>query len=508
MSKLSQLQRLQQLRLPVPKFQSIGFKDFQNQRINRLELKFPVAVRSTFEEEDGIDKSYAGHFHTVLQVEQDQLDSSIKEVFDSYPAQEEQQVIVQEMIDPLFSGVLFAYRQGVWKLEVASGLGEQVVGGQVNAATFLLPRFNTADRFWSRWFRFWKGCPIEGRKIEKAFIELSVYTEKLLRFSPEAAHGLDIEFSITKQGLYFLQARPITTPDDAEMVLTSANHKEILPPQPSPLMTDIISSAGEDLFDFYRSLDASLPPQPFLVASAGMPWINLSALLGMMIHWGLPTALVAQSVGAVDVYKVGFRWWRFLTKVPVFIKMQLKQIGIKRKIENWVKQKAEEINQHQQNREGLWKRQPAEAAEQTLMDFRKCYIELVTYMQLLTGAMSGPVAVIRRLGWLEKYALSDSASTDYFKAYQAIVQGDLEQSTFLAAYGHRGFYESDIGQRRFWEYTQADWAKLLKPIKNHKRAKPKQRKKRVPFFIKPIYQLIHTREWIRHQSMQFFWSFR
>ena len=508
MSKLSQLYKLQQLQLPVPPFQSIDYQTFLRQQgTSDLLLKYPVAVRSTFEEEDGANKSYAGHFHTALQVEEAQLKDSIQEVFQSYPYQEGQQVIVQEMIDPLLSGVLFAYRKGVWKLEVARGLGEQIVSGQINAESFLLPQFNKADRFWGKWFRFWKGCPIEDRSIEKALIDLSVSTQLLLSQSPEAPEGLDIEFSITAKGLYFLQARPITTSEEQEWVLTSANHKEILPPQPSPLMTDVISSAGEDLFDFYRGLDPSLAKQPFLVETSGMPWINLSALLGMMVHWGLPTSLVAQSVGAVDVYKVGFRWWRFLTKIPVFLRMQFQQLGIKNKIEKWAMQQEVQIRKQQQKRVLLWQDQPAEALKQTLADFRKGYIELVTYMQLLTGAMSGPVALIRRWGWLEKYALSDSASTNYFKAYQAFVQGDLDRERFLTAYGHRGFYESDIGQRRFWEYSEADWNQL-KPSTKSQQKPTEQSSKKVPFLLQPIYQLIHTREWIRHQSMRFFWAYR
>ena len=450
--------------MPTPKYVAYSWEAFQAGTPVSVEmLQTPLVVRSTYADEDGTEESKAGHFATVLHVEREDLKHAVQQVFDSYPQAEEQEVIIQEMIQPLFSGVLFAYRNGVWKIEINEGLGEQVVSGQVNAKSLILPRFKSSDVWMSRWFNFWNPDLAFTKETKLALIQLSRYAARLLDAFEEAPHGLDMEFSIVKDGLYLLQARPITTPDDEEQVLTSANHKEILPPSPSPLMTSIISSAGKDLFAFYKNLDNSLADRAFLVESSGMPWINLSALLDIMVHWGLPTSLVAKSVGAVDFYQVKFRFWRFLSKVPVFLRLQRQQSGVQKQIRDWVKKQRVLKGLSRNERELLWETQPVAALEHWIKDFRDFYIELVTYMQLLTGAMSGPVSIANRLGILSKRAAQlkqNSASTDYLNAFQELKNGLRTQESFLRKFGHRGFYESDIGQKRFWEYTDRDWQYL------------------------------------------------
>ena len=208
-----------------------------------------------------------------------------------------------------------------------SGGGSNVASGSVSSSR--------ADAWASAFYSFWEGFPVKGKNLHRALIWLSYYTQVLLR-RMEAQHGLDIEFCISGGRLYLLQARPITTPEESEEVLTSANHKEILPPQPSPLMTAIISKAGYRLFDYYRELDPTLPRRAFIREAAGMPWINLSALLDVMVHWGLPTQLACRSVGAEDFYQVGLRPYRIIVKIPVFFKVFQQQMNASRRVEKWL----------------------------------------------------------------------------------------------------------------------------------------------------------------------------
>jgi pyruvate,water dikinase len=398
-------------------------------------------------------------------------------------------------------------------MEIAAGLGEHVVSGKTATQTLLLPRFSKWDARWSKWWIPWKPEAFTEHKTKAALLQLSVYTERLLAAFTEAEYGLDIEFSIAQGQLFLLQARPITTALEAEQVLTSANHKEILPPQPSPLMTSIISAAGPALFDFYKKLDPSLPDHSFLVEAEGMPWINLSALLDTMVHWGLPTSLVTNSVGAVDFYKVGLRPWRMLSKLSVFLKLSRQQRGVPRKIKNWVNAKRNLLRIQRAERDLLWQSDPTAALDAWQDDFSRFYVELVTQMQLLTGAMSGPVALLNKLGLMDKMAThlrQRSASTDYFQAFQDLKRGMITKKRFLRKFGHRGFYESDIGQARFWEYKEADWLALLQAGQRSfsTESTPMKNAKRTPYYLKSVVQLIHTREWIRHMSMRFFWLFR
>jgi pyruvate,water dikinase len=278
-------------------------------------------------------------------------------------------------------------------------------------------------------------------------------------------------------------------------------------------MTSIITSAGADLFAFYKDLDPSLPDYDFLVEAEGMPWINLTALMDTMVHWGLPTRLVARSVGATDFYKVGFRPWRVLRKVKVFLKLRKKQKRIALKVKNWVNKQRNKLRIHRLERVLMWQTDASLAAESLIKDFRQFYIELVTQMQLLTGAMSGPIALFNRLGIMSKMAkllVKNSASTDYFHAFSELSDGRMSRERFLRNYGHRGFYESDIGQPRFQEYSDQEWLSLLH--NNAKKDVPTTSKisspGATPFYLQGLIALIHSREWIRHMSMQFFWFFR
>lgn len=504
MSKLSQLEWFRDLGLPTARFYSVYYEDFVRNEYKNPSLNFPVAVRSTYEAEDGVEKSFAGNFHTALEVRKEGLKSAIQAVFDSYPKAKNNQVIVQEMINASYSGVLFAYKTGVWKLEMVKGLGENLVSGKMTPSVLLLPKFQKADINWNKIFTFWKTNELIFEKNKSALIQLSVFTQKLLANSPNTV-GLDIEFSIDKGGqLYLLQARPITTPEEEEEVLTSANHKEILPPQPSRMMTSLIEDAGEDLFQYYLDLDRSLTPRKFIAKAAGMPWINLSALLDIMVAWGLPTSLVCKSVGAEDFYQVGLRPYRILRKLPVFFKILRQQQNIKKAIKKWVNAKTTQLPQQQQKRQEEWNTTPGLAFQNWQESFQILYVELVTHMQALTGAMSGGVGLLNKLGYLQ-YLPNNSQSTDYLNAFQNLIQNQITVEKFIESYGHRGFYESDIGQKRFAEYTAEDWDSILGSGSTTKtKTTQKQEKRWVGWLFSNTASLIHTREWIRHESMRFF----
>ncbi|MEM6347399.1 MAG: PEP/pyruvate-binding domain-containing protein [Bacteroidota bacterium] len=508
MSKLSQLETLARLGLPTPAFESVAHADFLSQKASpSTRLKSPLAVRSTFEEEDGSDKSYAGHFHTELEVEPETLREALAKVFASYPRPEGQKVIVQEMIEAQYSGVLFAYRKAVWKLEYVPGPGENLVSGKVQPESMLLPRFAKRDLFWQKWFPSWQIIQEQeaAKMLHPALMQLSVHTQKLLaHYEQEAPYGLDIEFCVDQNGkLYLLQSRPITTPDDAEEVLTSANHKEILPPYPSRFMTGLIRDCSQELFAYYQRMDPSLAERDFIELASGMPWINLTALLDVMTSWGLPSALVCESVGADDPYRIGLRPWQSLSKIGVFFRLLGDQIGVVGRTKKWVRNTGQQLEQNLEARQNIWELQAEIAFKETYQDMRKVYIELVSHMQALTGAMSGPVKLLDKLGVLSKL-MARSASTEYLFAFQEYQSGQMDWEQFVARYGHRGFYESDLGQARFAELSTP-------PTQNTELSVPRSGSSKSPwyaFLFAPIINLIHTREWLRHETMRFFFLLR
>ncbi|MEL6674994.1 MAG: PEP/pyruvate-binding domain-containing protein [Bacteroidota bacterium] len=510
MSKFSQLERLRQHRLPVPAFVGVSYADVQAGKLEALvsELSFPVAVRSTFSREDGSEKSYAGAFHTELQVSREALAKAVEKVFASYPSTEGESVLIQEMVQPTYSGVLFAFRDRVWKMEYIDGLGEELVSGKKTPDTLLLPRFSPADKRWSRWFSIWQpfGKQAQKHPLIRPFIHLSVYTGAILDdLTGEAPHGVDIEFCVADGKLYLLQVRPITTPEEGEEILTSANHREILPAFPSQLMTDLISSCRYHLFAYYQRLDPTLTARSFIEVSAGMPWINLSALLDTMVHWGLPTSLVCDSVGAEDFYQVRPRPYRILRKFPVFFRVLKEQIWVVTRTRRWVKKTQQSLAQEIQQRSIFWEQEPAIAFHNWFTNLQLIYVNLVSLMQALTGAMSGPVKLVEKLGLLARVQAT-SESTLYLEAYKNLLAGKGAVADFVATYGHRGFYESDIGQTRFAEFQATDWEKLLgnPPAEARSKSLSIGLNRFWGILLYPMIRLIHSREWLRSESMRFF----
>ena len=510
MSKLSQLEWFQQLGLPTAAFTSVSFEAFKEDKWSSKNLRFPLAVRSTYEEEDGDEKSYAGNFHTELNVTKAQLPEAIQNVFNSYPRAEANKVILQEMVQAEYSGVLFAFRKGVWKLELVEGMGEQLVSGQKNPIALLLPKFHQTDLLWSKLFSYWKPNDEIIQKVKKGLLQLSIYTSKLLKNS-SADNGLDIEFAIAKGKLILLQARPITTAEEVEEVLTSANHKEILPPYPSRLMSSIIGQSADELFAYYLSLDSNLIPRSFIKEAAGMPWLNLSALLDIMVSWGLPTRLVCDSVGADDFYRVPLRPYRFIANLPVFFRVLWQQRRVQKEVKNWIADTKNQLPNRLVERKQVWEKDAEKALDLWQRDFQNTYVQLVQFMQTLTGAMSGNVNLLNKLGWLHYVASTHkSKSSDYLQAFQQLLGGTLSKKRFLEQYGHRGFYESDLGQKRFHEYSEKEWQQLLQTTPTNKRRTSQKSIKAslIAFVFQSTSRLIHTREWLRHESMHFFDRYR
>lgn len=118
----------------------------------RLRAK-KVAVRSSGLNEDGAEKSFAGVFDTVLNVEHENLDHAMQRVYDSlrshrssaYSAGQAQRggIVVQEMVAARYAGVLFTEHPnnaGAALIELVDGLGEELVSGRATPKSFAYAR--------------------------------------------------------------------------------------------------------------------------------------------------------------------------------------------------------------------------------------------------------------------------------------------------------------------------------------------------------------------------------
>jgi phosphohistidine swiveling domain-containing protein len=178
-----------------------------------------VAVRSSAVDEDGSKLSFAGQMDSFLNVATfadflQAVRGCAASVFSDRavayrkqngidPWKAKTAVVVQQMVHAEVSGVIFTanpLNHSLDEMLVTSvhGLGEGLVSGKLDSDTYILNR---------------SGKIIQSQTIDDSLTADQI--ESLHQFSlrAEKAQGvpLDIEFSILKNQIYFLQARPITS---------------------------------------------------------------------------------------------------------------------------------------------------------------------------------------------------------------------------------------------------------------------------------------------------------
>ncbi|MFA6528317.1 MAG: PEP/pyruvate-binding domain-containing protein [Candidatus Gracilibacteria bacterium] len=208
-SKTVRLEELKRLGLNVPKFRFLTTDDvvsFDHLKADRIheELKCDkYAVRSSALIEDCANQSFAGQFKTKLDVLPDKLTDAIKEVIahanDFLNGDLNKfSIIIQEYIDPNFSGVTFTRnplggREMV--VEYHEGVGEDLVSGKIKP--------KKTNLFWT------DSVKCELPSFNEA-VENFKKIENFYKF-PQ-----DIEWCVKNGKWYFLQTRPITTVDKNE----------------------------------------------------------------------------------------------------------------------------------------------------------------------------------------------------------------------------------------------------------------------------------------------------
>ncbi|QUV80438.1 PEP/pyruvate-binding domain-containing protein [Chloracidobacterium thermophilum] len=463
-----------------------------------------VAVRSAFSREDGESQSLAGYFASFLNVPFPEVWPAVCRVWNSshrLDAPFRRDVLIMAMVDARHAGVAVTETEYEDDLvNVTQGLGDRLVSGLVAGETLHLPKLRAFEK------------PTEAGFAGRL--------QRLLRDVRRVfgARNWDVEFADDGQQCWLLQVRPLTRPVIRNEWFTYANHREILPPLPSPLMTSLIASCASDLFDYYRGFDARLPEhRPFIEVFAGRPFINLSLLTDMMRLWGLPTRLVTDAIGGRDIGTQGWRWGRLLCSLPVLIRLgwaQLRAPSSARRCMAWLS--------------GFGHAPPdTDSFTNCISDLQTVYTALVREMFSLTQAMSGPLALLRRLGVLSALAACHETVTtrlltdldplrEYVQAHPhltaVLAEGRVPEDdgfqtlwqAYLARYGFRGVFESDIACPRYHEQPETLLCSLLAE-------RPRQAPLPLPWLAWLVYPLwqqarraLDAREELRHAAMQTF----
>lgn len=191
-------------------------------------LKTGVAIRSSGIFEDSEEQSAAGQFATVLDINSpDIFLKSIQNVIDSG---QDLSIIIQEMKKGEISGVVFTesfdpQNKNCLIIETVKGLGDKLVGGQVDADRIMIS----------------KATMNSISPSVHPIAEIAIQIEKTFD------KPVDIEFTMNETEIWILQCRPITTlknvpdrdefdsPTSPDDYWTSHNIQEVLPGTICPL---------------------------------------------------------------------------------------------------------------------------------------------------------------------------------------------------------------------------------------------------------------------------------
>ena len=188
------------------------------------------AVRSSAANEDGVDKSFAGQFTSVLNLKNDELIAGIKTVLESYNQSnaysEKKQtfgIIIQKMLNPTYSGVFFTRNPILLyndqpTISIIPGIGDKLVSGELDGYSISfendIPKYTSETNIEGEYFennqRINIVCSSQEIKNElDSHISSMLYEGK--RLEKKKNSPLDFEFAIQNGILYWLQIRPITT---------------------------------------------------------------------------------------------------------------------------------------------------------------------------------------------------------------------------------------------------------------------------------------------------------
>ena len=284
-SKARNLFLLLEAGFSVPPFFCVDQVFREEEVLGYLAANFPdtasFSVRSCASLEDSDCCSFAGQFKTFLQVPREEVCMRIRDVLSdaerpeilSYckihkldPRALTMHVIIQEMLKPDLSGILFtANPQGILNESVivcGTGTGDQVVEDKTDTTTYY---YHLSDQIC--YYEQTGASPLLTEEETEELIRSSRKIRALLAPESGAQHEeeFDIEFAIQHKRIYFLQARPITSIDKTApvIILDNSNIAESYPGITLPLTQSFIREA---YYQVFKSLLLHLTGEPETVA--------------------------------------------------------------------------------------------------------------------------------------------------------------------------------------------------------------------------------------------------
>ena len=496
------------------------------------------AVRSSCSEEDAAGASFGGLFQTSLGVTRDNLPAAIVECWTSlwrapvwiYGARAGKggrltaeppamAVVLQPLLAARSAGVVYSQHPvtGVATqvvINAVHGLGEPLASGESQPDHYVVEvqADRTATKVIERAIpekersRVMGPAGLVDQPLAESLRRAPVLEDRdvtaLARLAKQVEEILgrpaDIEWAIDAQGLWLLQARPITVPGGqadlavASCIWSRANFRETLPDVPSPLAVALLEEYMETcILQHYREVGCHIPRGlPSVRVMHGRPYINVTLMQSLMAQLGGDPAEVTDLMGGEPLPPVPgvtrLPWWRL---VRAGILIQRKFLKASRRAPAWFAE-MKRLGQAQAVPEldGLTEREllarllalnPVVRAGDITFALvgkvsRSLMVLRITLQRRLQGGWRpllnaatrgiGTIISAKQIFWLfelAELAREDRRVRDFLlvepwqpEAFRVRVAGTAflgELDRFLAEYGHRAIGESDIRSTRFAE---------------------------------------------------------
>ena len=297
-----------------------------------LDLSKTYAVRSSSSFEDSSFHSFAGLFSSILGVNGSQkLVDAVIEVWNSVQTENVQHylealtispenlkmaVIIQEMVQPVYSGVLFSNNP-------MTGVHEIVIEAVPGEGTALVQDGVTPDRWISR-SGVWVAKPDEPKMPEEV-------AKKVLNKSKgivgKIKNPIDLEWVWDGQDVYWVQMREITTLNDLK-VYSNKLSKDMMPGMIHPLIWSInVPLINTVWLGILEEIVGDLPIEPEDLAKSFFyrSYFNMSAIGHVFTRVGFPSEGLEMMMGVVPkeegtpAFKPSVKMLPFLPKLFGFI---------------------------------------------------------------------------------------------------------------------------------------------------------------------------------------------
>jgi phosphoenolpyruvate synthase/pyruvate phosphate dikinase len=309
---------------------------------SKIDINKAYAVRSSANIEDSIDRSFAGQFTTILNVQGvEQLLQSIKSIWettrspsvqtylDRFNMVEEQlsmAVIIQEMVHSVASGVALSRNPVTGAneiiIEAVHGLGESLVQNGVTPFRWI----NKAGN-WS--------YKSDVKEIPEHILETIASQTRMI--SHEVNSPVDLEWAWDGDKVYWLQVREITALNHHNMYSYQIS-KEMLPGLIKPLVWSInIPMKSKVFVQFLDEMlgETGINPDVLVRSFYYHVYFNMGVIGQAFVKLGLPADSVEMMSGHTSMNKIKMKpTLQMMKSVPNFIEFAHNQWKFPKRIFN------------------------------------------------------------------------------------------------------------------------------------------------------------------------------